>query len=314
MKNLTNLAEDGAKKTAPEASTTPMAESNKQDIGDAGTPSEQPKARTPELEQGADIPPWETPNPESTGNTAAIEADKQPKPDIMQQEPIVTPEHSSAHDEGLKLTNITFIKGAKEAKPTPKPPDKAEPDAGDKFPDKPTRRGKQTETEKFDKASDADKPEKPKKNTRAPRLTKGPIDDKREVGDGISGSSIGKEASSKLAALEQPPQPREAPLPNGTDQIVYLNLSALQPFKNHPFGVRDDAEMKALVESIKTTGINQPAIVRPMEDGGYEIIAGHRRQKASELAGYSEMPCIVRNMTDDEAMSRCISRTGNAMT
>lgn len=83
---------------------------------------------------------------------------------------------------------------------------------------------------------------------------------------------------------------------------MYLNLSELRPFKNHPFGVRDDAEMKALVESVKAGGVNQPALVRPLADGGYEIIAGHRRQKASELAGYFEMPCIVREMTDDEAI------------
>ena len=60
--------------------------------------------------------------------------------------------------------------------------------------------------------------------------------------------------------------------------------------------------MRSLVESVKTGGVNQPALVRPLEDGGYEIIAGHRRQKASELAGYANMPCIVRNMTDDEAV------------
>jgi len=60
--------------------------------------------------------------------------------------------------------------------------------------------------------------------------------------------------------------------------------------------------MKALVESVKAGGVNQPALVRPLEDGGYEIIAGHRRQKASELAGYYEMPCIVRSMSDDEAI------------
>ncbi|MEI3123717.1 MAG: ParB/RepB/Spo0J family partition protein [Oscillospiraceae bacterium] len=86
------------------------------------------------------------------------------------------------------------------------------------------------------------------------------------------------------------------------EEIVYLNLADLHPFKNHPFGVRDDAEMQGLVESVKAAGVNQPALVRPREDGGYEIIAGHRRQRASELAGFANMPCIVRNMTDDEAV------------
>ena len=101
---------------------------------------------------------------------------------------------------------------------------------------------------------------------------------------------------------EQPPVPRDATRNGETEQIVYLNLSELHGFKGHPFGVRDDTEMKALVESVKNGGVNQPALVRPVEGGGYEIIAGHRRQKASELAGYANMPCIVRNMTDDEAI------------
>ena len=60
--------------------------------------------------------------------------------------------------------------------------------------------------------------------------------------------------------------------------------------------------MKGLVESVKDNGVHQPALVRPREGGGYEIIAGHRRQRASELAGFGNMPCIVRNMTDDEAI------------
>ena len=102
-------------------------------------------------------------------------------------------------------------------------------------------------------------------------------------------------------APEAPPQPRDATRAE-KEEIVYLNLSELFPFKDHPFGVRDDAEMKGLVESVKDNGVHQPALVRPREGGGYEIIAGHRRQRASELAGFANMPCIVRNMTDDEAI------------
>jgi len=60
--------------------------------------------------------------------------------------------------------------------------------------------------------------------------------------------------------------------------------------------------MKSLVASVKERGVDQPALVRPREDGGYEIIAGHRRQHASELAGYTNVPCVVRDMTDDEAV------------
>ena len=99
----------------------------------------------------------------------------------------------------------------------------------------------------------------------------------------------------------EPAQPRDATRAE-KEEIVYLNLSDLHPFKDHPFGVRDDAEMQGLVESVRSGGVNQPALVRPREDGGYEIIAGHRRQRASELAGFMNMPCIIRNMTDDEAV------------
>ena len=102
-------------------------------------------------------------------------------------------------------------------------------------------------------------------------------------------------------APEVPPAPRDATR-SEKEEIVYLDLSDLHPFKDHPFGVRDDAEMKSLVESVRNGGVNQPALVRPREGGGYEIIAGHRRQMASQLAGYRNMPCIVRNMTDDEAI------------
>ena len=102
-------------------------------------------------------------------------------------------------------------------------------------------------------------------------------------------------------APEVPPTPRDATRAE-KEEIVYLDLSDLHPFKDHPFGVRDDAEMKSLVESVRNGGVNQPALVRPREGGGYEIIVGHRRQMASQLAGYRNMPCIIRNMTDDEAI------------
>lgn len=99
----------------------------------------------------------------------------------------------------------------------------------------------------------------------------------------------------------EPSAPRDATRTE-KEEIFYLNLSDLHPFKNHPFGVWDDAEMQGLVESVKASGVNQPALVRPREDGSYEIIAGHRRQRAGELAGFANMPCIVRNTTDDETI------------
>lgn len=77
-------------------------------------------------------------------------------------------------------------------------------------------------------------------------------------------------------APEQPPQPRDASR-GEKEEIVYLDLSELHPFQNHPFGVRDDVEMQGLVASVQSGGVHQPALVRPREGGGYEIIAGHRR-------------------------------------
>ncbi len=116
-----------------------------------------------------------------------------------------------------------------------------------------------------------------------------------------------KDGKAAPAEKADPPAPETPPVPRDAtraekEEIIYLNLSDLHPFKNHPFGVRDDDEMKSLVESVQKGGVNQPALVRPREGGGYEIIAGHRRQMASQLAGYMNMPCIVRSMTDDEAI------------
>ncbi len=104
----------------------------------------------------------------------------------------------------------------------------------------------------------------------------------------------------------KPPEPPKDAPRRGEEQIVYIKLDELHAFKNHPFQVRDDEEMRAMVSSVKDKGVTQPAIVRPREDGGYEIVSGHRRQKASELAGYADMPCIVRNLTDDEAITQMV--------
>ena len=85
------------------------------------------------------------------------------------------------------------------------------------------------------------------------------------------------------------------------DMVVQIPLSELFSFPNHPFKVRDDEAMQETTESIKQYGVLVPAIVRPREDGGYEIIAGHRRKHGSELAGLTTMPCIIREMDDATA-------------
>ena len=83
--------------------------------------------------------------------------------------------------------------------------------------------------------------------------------------------------------------------------IVNIPLSQLHDFPNHPFKVRDDEKMQETVESVKAYGVLVPAIVRQRPDGEYEIVAGHRRKRASELAGLNELPAIVRDLDDDAA-------------
>ena len=84
-------------------------------------------------------------------------------------------------------------------------------------------------------------------------------------------------------------------------QISDLQLSVLQPFSRHPYKVRDDEAMRDMVESVKQYGVLSPAIARPMPDGGYELVSGHRRKRACELAGLDAMPVIVRELDDDAA-------------
>ncbi|MCI1965475.1 MAG: ParB/RepB/Spo0J family partition protein [Oscillospiraceae bacterium] len=85
------------------------------------------------------------------------------------------------------------------------------------------------------------------------------------------------------------------------EKVTDMPLSELHPFPDHPFQVRNDDSMKETVDSIKEYGVLVPAIVRPRADGGYELISGHRRKHACELAGLSTMPVIVRDLDDDAA-------------
>lgn len=87
----------------------------------------------------------------------------------------------------------------------------------------------------------------------------------------------------------------------GHEQIQRLALTDLVPFKDHPFRVVDDDRMMETVESVREYGVLVPIIVRPQEDGTYEIVSGHRRKRACELAGISDIPAIVRDLDDDEA-------------
>ncbi len=90
------------------------------------------------------------------------------------------------------------------------------------------------------------------------------------------------------------------------EQIVRIPLTELYPFPDHPYGIREDQAMQDTLDSVKQNGVVIPAIVRPRAEGGYEIIAGHRRKLASEQAGFTDMPCIIRNLSDDEAIIQLV--------
>lgn len=89
--------------------------------------------------------------------------------------------------------------------------------------------------------------------------------------------------------------------PDKVEGLFQLSTSCLTPFSRHPYKVRDDDAMRDMAESVKQYGVLSPAIARPMLDGGYELVSGHRRKRACELAGLETMPVIVRELDDDAA-------------
>ena len=107
--------------------------------------------------------------------------------------------------------------------------------------------------------------------------------------------------SINLTSLDDLFSTEESRAEESCEKVVRIPLTELHPFPNHPFHVRDDEAMQNTVDSIREYGVLTPGIVRPREDGGYEIVAGHRRKHGSELAGLSDMPCIVREIDDDTA-------------
>ena len=181
--------------------------------------------------------------------------------------------------------------------------EKQEAEKSDKAPNKRGRRGKTVQQEAQEgKSEDTRKEMEEQHSEAAPKKGRKPRAEKKTPAE--KKAPVKEEVP---APEPEPPQePKEAPRKGEAEQIVFINLSELHAFKNHPFQIRDDEEMRAMVESVKDKGVTQPAIVRPREDGGYEIVSGHRRQKASELAGYADMPCIVRNLSDDEAITQMV--------
>ena len=90
------------------------------------------------------------------------------------------------------------------------------------------------------------------------------------------------------------------------EKIQDIPLSEIDNFPGHPFQVREDDEMQKMVESVKQYGVLNPVMVRPTEDGRYEMVSGHRRKRACEIAGIVTLPCLVREMTQDEAIIRMV--------
>ena len=104
-----------------------------------------------------------------------------------------------------------------------------------------------------------------------------------------------------LTSYDEIFQTEETRIEATQEKVIDIPLIELHPFKNHPFKVTDDESMLETAESITKHGVLVPVIARPREEGGYELISGHRRKRASELAGKETLPCIVRNLDDDAA-------------
>ncbi|MGI6777089.1 MAG: ParB/RepB/Spo0J family partition protein [Acetivibrionales bacterium] len=108
--------------------------------------------------------------------------------------------------------------------------------------------------------------------------------------------------SIKLTSVDELFSTEESRADSQREKVLDIPLSEISDFPNHPFKVKADEAMLEMADSVKQYGVLVPALVRPKADGGYEMIAGHRRKKASELAGKETMPCIVREMDDDAAI------------
>jgi len=263
---------------------------------DKATAPEQ--SATAQLEKGADAPKEQKAASVSVFNFSEIMAEKKAAEKAATQQEAKTPDKvaptSPSKEDGPKQEKSKEREQAPKRRGRPPkadkdkaaaPAQKEAPGKKDKAVQKPAQPGK---TEKA--APSAKKAEKAPK---APKPAKGAPEVKAPV------------------QAETPAVPAGAPRPAKDEQIVYIKLSELHAFKNHPFQVRNDEEMKAMVSSVRDKGVTQPAIVRPREDGGYEIVSGHRRQKASELAGFTDMPCIIRNLTDEQAITQMVEDNTN---
>ena len=288
----------------PDDKTTKAPETAAPDTGPGKTPEQAPVKEPVKTEPST---PEQKP-PEQAADKAAPPKDKE----------VSTPEKADAEKSpNVSVYNFSEIMAEKKAKEKePVKPDKAVKKEPDKTAEPPKRKGR-PQKEAQAKTPEDKKKTTPAKEPAAPKKTsiwKDDLDKATGNKEKAPKAPAPKKAVDKGSAAVKPPAteqpkpqepPKEAPR-RGEEQIVYIKLDELHAFKNHPFQVRDDEEMRAMVSSVKDKGVTQPAIVRPREDGGYEIVSGHRRQKASEFAGFADMPCIVRNLTDDEAITQMV--------
>lgn len=273
--------------TGPEEQKTPEAAGPAvADPAQAPAP-EQAAAPTPQQEQAGPVPPAPGDVVVSFDKINELMSEKRQAARAEVEKAGDTP----AKEAGAPATEQPAADGKEPKKARrgrPPKSEKAEP--GDKEPVKP-RKGRPA---KADKAAPGEAlPSKRDKVSRS--------------GEKVPGTKTAPATGKEAAAPEQAaPEPAAPPRPIDEGKLVYLKLSelhAFHTFRDHPFQVKDDEKMQELVGTIKEHGVMTPATVRPEKDGnGYEIVAGHRRHRGSELAGLEELPCIVRNMTDIEAV------------
>jgi len=282
-----------------------------------------PKVEQPKAEQKPPTPP--TPAPKTEENKANTPAPPTPAKDdkTKNEQTAATPKTPPSVEAGKTPTD----------KDTPAPTSaeptagKSEPSAPAQSPEKsapttPTTKPPQAETSapnKTDKSGDNKTPAPPDKDPKAPDTPKGktpPEAAPKDGKDSANKSTAAKPADDKgktaggMVKPAEPPAPKEPPAPvkalRSDEEKVYVFLThdQVHGFKNHPFKVKMDAAMDALVSSVKDRGVDQDGVVRESksEPGKYEIVAGHRRQKASELANFDGMRYELRDLTDEEAI------------
>ena len=344
-KNLTGADGPGKDPAQPGAggSSAPGKEQKEPETAALEKSVKEPEKATPEKaakEPEKAAPQKAAKEPEKPAPEKAAPAKEEKKPEIPKEQKVEAPE-------GKEAPNVSFynfseiMAGKKEAQKAPPGQDGKAP--GKAAPTSPEKEAAKGAKETAPKQKEEKGPEPPKRKGRPPKEAKDkaaptkkePTAKKEKAGQKTATatksekpSPAGKAAKAEKASQPQKPAkaapeakpaaqpekaaqaPTEAPR-RGDEQIVYLKLSDLHAFKNHPFQVRNDEEMRAMVSSVKDKGVTQPAIVRPREDGGYEIVSGHRRQKASELAGFTDMPCIIRNLTDEQAITQMVEDNTN---